>query len=98
MMLQRRLPVEHKKCSIGDPEKLEGALHGGCPKNRFITTLDGETGLTCRCVGYNAFFGRISPAMYDVSSLLNQRCAPSEAADVLASEACEAEHCESVSH
>lgn len=38
MMLQRRLPVEHKKCSIGDPEKLEGALHGGYPRNRFITT------------------------------------------------------------
>mgnify|MGYP002776989904 CR=1 FL=1 len=48
------------------------ACNGGCPKNRFITTPDGESGLNYLCAGYRAFFNHINQPMQMMVSLLRQ--------------------------
>ncbi|MGZ9274320.1 MAG: anaerobic sulfatase maturase [Nitrospira sp.] len=48
------------------------ACHGECPRNRFITTPDGEPGLNYLCAGYKLFFKHIGPAMDIMAGLLRQ--------------------------
>lgn len=55
------------------------ACNGECPKNRFITTPDGEPGLNYLCAGYKAYFNHIDEPMRIMSGLLRQG---REAADV----------------
>jgi uncharacterized protein len=54
------------------------ACHGGCPKDRFAITPDGEPGLHYLCPSYKAFFGHIRPAMDAMCQLLQAGRAPSE--------------------
>ncbi|MBE2221826.1 MAG: anaerobic sulfatase maturase [Anaerolineae bacterium] len=54
------------------------ACHGGCPRNRFITTPDGEPGLNYLCAGYKDFFHHVSMPMNIMANLLDQQRAPSE--------------------
>ncbi len=49
------------------------ACHGGCPKDRFIPTPDGEPGLNYLCAGYTAFFHHVDDPMRAMSELLRQR-------------------------
>ena len=46
------------------------ACHGECPRNRFITTPDGEEGLNYLCAGYKAFFHHIDGPMRTMADLL----------------------------
>jgi uncharacterized protein len=54
------------------------ACHGGCPKDRFAVTPDGEAGLHYLCPSYKAFFGHIRPVMDTMCELLRQDRAPAE--------------------
>ena len=50
------------------------ACHGGCPKDRFIFTPDGEPGLNYLCAGYKLFFHHIADAMrFMVEELRHER-------------------------
>ena len=62
------------------------ACHGGCPKDRFIRTPDGEEGLNYLCAGYKAFFGHIDAPMRMMASLLAADRAPAELMAVYAAE------------
>ena len=47
--------------------------NGGCPKNRFIDTPDGEGGLNFLCAGYQRFFTHCGPFLAQVSALWRQQ-------------------------
>jgi len=50
--------------------------NGGCPKNRFIKTPDGESGLNYLCAGYKAFFNHIDVPMRFMANELAHRRPP----------------------
>ncbi len=60
------LPKYCRDCSV------KFACHGECPKNRFISTPDGEPGLNYLCAGYKAFFTHIDGPMRLMATLLRQ--------------------------
>jgi uncharacterized protein len=50
--------------------------NGGCQKDRFISTPDGEPGLNYLCAGYKAFFTRIAEPMNFMANELAHRRPP----------------------
>jgi uncharacterized protein len=48
------------------------ACNGGCPKDRFLTTPDGEPGLHYLCAGYQRFFRHVDEPMRVMAGLLRQ--------------------------
>ncbi len=71
------LPRYCRECSV------RFACHGECPKNRFIDTPDGETGLNYLCAGYKAFFTHIDFPMRTMANLLRQGRFADEAMEIL---------------
>jgi len=69
---QETLPRYCRQCEV------QFACTGGCPKDRFITTPDGEAGLNYLCAGYKAFFRHIGQPMGMMANLLRQNRAPAE--------------------
>jgi uncharacterized protein len=67
-----RLPRYCRECD------LRFACHGGCPKDRFITTPDGEPGLNYLCAGYKAFFGHVDGPMRLMAGQLRRGGAPAQ--------------------
>ena len=59
------------------------ACHGGCPKDRFIATPDGEPGLNYLCAGYKQFFHHIDGAMRYMADELRHNRAPSNVMDYM---------------
>jgi uncharacterized protein len=60
------LPAYCRHCEV------RFACNGGCPKNRFLETPDGEPGLNYLCSGYKAFFTHIDRPMGLMAQLLKQ--------------------------
>jgi uncharacterized protein len=53
------------------------ACHGGCPKDRFISTPAGEPGLNYLCAGYKDFFHHVDRPMRFMAEQLRRGEAPS---------------------
>ncbi len=68
------LPQQCVECPV------RWACHGGCPKDRFTTTVDGDPGLNYLCAGYYAFYSHVAPAMHTMGSLIR---AGRPAADIM---------------
>ncbi|HSC50952.1 MAG TPA: anaerobic sulfatase maturase [Gaiellaceae bacterium] len=62
------------------------ACHGGCPKDRFKTTPDGEPGLNYLCAGFKDFFHHVDRPMRVMAQLLTQGRAPAEITRLYAEE------------
>jgi uncharacterized protein len=54
------------------------ACNGGCPKDRLLTTPDGEEGLNFLCEGLKAFFAHVDGPMRAMAELLRQRRPPAD--------------------
>jgi serine-type anaerobic sulfatase-maturating enzyme len=74
------LPRQCRECSV------RFACNGECPKNRFISTPDGEPGLNYLCAGYLAFFTHIDHPMRVMADLLRRGRYADEAMAILAAE------------
>lgn len=74
------LPHYCRTCNV------QFACNGGCPKNRFIETPDGEPGLNYLCAGYKAFFTHIDRPMRLMATLLRQGRYADEVMQILAQE------------
>jgi uncharacterized protein len=72
------LPKYCRECTV------RFACHGECPKNRFLSTPDGEPGLNYLCAGYKAFFTHIDRAMHLMAELLRHGRYADEAMAMLA--------------
>jgi len=60
------LPDHCRRCDV------RFACNGGCPKDRFTLTPDGEPGLHYLCSGYKAFFGHVDKPMRLMAAALRQ--------------------------
>ncbi len=60
------LPAQCLRCPV------RFACNGGCPRNRFTTSVDGEPGLNYLCAGYRAFFEYIDPSMRRMARALRR--------------------------
>jgi uncharacterized protein len=61
----KALPRYCRECSV------RFACNGGCPKDRFVRTPDGEPNLNYLCAGYKAFFEHIDRPMRRMAALLH---------------------------
>lgn len=55
--------------------------NGGCPKDRFVASVDGEDGHNYLCRGYTRFYRHARPAIAAMARLLQMGRAPAEICD-----------------
>ncbi len=60
------LPAYCRECPVGF------LCHGGCPKDRFATTPDGEGGLNYLCAGYRRLYSHVLPYLKRMAALARQ--------------------------
>jgi uncharacterized protein len=63
---QSLLPRMCQECDV------RFACNGGCPKDRFIETPDGEPGLNYLCDGFQTFFRHVNKPMKRMAELISQ--------------------------
>jgi uncharacterized protein len=60
--------------------------NGGCPKDRFALSRDGDPGHNYLCAGLELFFKHTAPAMRAMAQLIHQRRYPAELMPTIAAE------------
>lgn len=76
--IKSALPSYCQRCEV------RFACNGECPKNRFILTPDGESGLNYLCSGYKHFLTHANPGLRGMAWLILNRRPPSEIMSILA--------------
>jgi uncharacterized protein len=61
------LPRMCRACRVRD------MCNGGCPRNRFLSTPDGQTGLNYLCAGYQQFFEHCQPFVSAIATMWRQQ-------------------------
>ena len=74
------LTTQCKEC------KVRHLCNGGCPKDRFALSRDGEPGQNYLCAGLELFFMHTGPAFTRMAQLVQQGRAPAEAMEWVAAE------------
>jgi len=69
---QDRLTAQCRSC------KVRNWCNGGCPKDRFALSRDGEAGHNYLCPGLELFFTHTGPAFEKMAQLLRQGSAPAK--------------------
>jgi uncharacterized protein len=77
---RQTLPRYCRECEV------RFVCNGGCPKDRFIETPDGEPGLNYLCSGYRAFFNHIDRPMRLMAAELRAGRPPANIMHMLAQE------------
>ncbi len=75
---KRDLPRYCRACPVAF------ACHGGCPKDRLLTTPDGEPPRNYLCDGYKTFFTHVDRPMRMMADLLRERRPPADIMFLLA--------------
>lgn len=70
------LPTGCKNCEV------MFACNGGCPKHRFVRSVDGEPGLNYLCKGYKKYFRHIHPYMKVMKQLIENGLPAAKVMDV----------------
>ena len=68
------LPGVCLKCDVLD------MCNGGCPKNRFMETPDGQPGLNYLCAGYHRFFNHCRPFVDEIARIWHSQMQVRESA------------------
>ncbi|MGC3995004.1 MAG: anaerobic sulfatase maturase [Propionicimonas sp.] len=66
------LPTQCQQCPV------RWACNGGCPKDRFTTTPDGQPGLNYLCAGYYHFFTHTQPTIETMAHLIRTGHTPAD--------------------
>ena len=72
---QDKLDTLTRYCLAGD---VRFACHGGCPKDRFATSPEGEANQHYLCASYQLFFRHVREPMEEMAMLLQTNRAPAE--------------------
>ena len=86
---QQRKFGEDKRDSLTEQCRgceVRSLCNGGCPKDRFSLSRDGEPGQNYLCAGLELFFKHTRPAMQSMVRLLQQDLPPSDVMTFIATE------------